>query len=231
MLGVEVEDGPDDGRWQIEDHSQQGIGGQEAGKREGEAAGALAYAEHNDGRRQDEADAVDRHAILECIVTVVHHGVADEHKDDAGHKGLADFQEARGCGHVASHLARTRLADAHLAHVSDGGQAGEDSWHDAVVVNLILAPGSLEEVEGEDDGGGQAEQGGVAGECDGEVLPGDRGSGLKAKQLHQDDKQSPSEAEGPAEDAPVSGAVVYPGTMDRHGEGHTGEDQGCQPCP
>ena len=42
MLGVKVEDGPDDGRWQIEDHRQQGVGRQEAGKREGEATCALA---------------------------------------------------------------------------------------------------------------------------------------------------------------------------------------------
>lgn len=157
MLGVKVEDGPDNGCWQIEDHGQQGIGGQEAGKREGEAAGALAYAEQDDGRRQDEADAVDGHAVLECIVAVVQHGVADEDKDDAGQEGLADLQQARGRGHVAGHLAWTRLADAHLANVGDGGQAGEDGWHDAVVADFTRACGALEEVEGEDDGGGQAE--------------------------------------------------------------------------
>lgn len=231
MLWVKVEDGPDDGCWQIEDHGQQGVGRQEAGKREGEAAGALADTEQDDGRRQDEADAVDGHAVLERIVTVIHHGVADEDKDDAGDKGLADFQQARGCGHVAGHLTWTRLADAHLAHVGDGGQAGEDGWHDAVVADFTWASGALEEVEGEDDGSWQAEQGGVAGEGDREVLPGNRGSGLKAEQLHQDDEKSPGETEGPAEDAPVSGSVVEPATMHGHREGHAGEDHGCQPCP
>lgn len=231
MLGVKVEDGPDDGHWQIEDHSQQGVGRQEAGKWEGEAAGALSYAEQNDGCWQDEADAVDGHAVLECIVAVVQHRVADEDKDDAGHKGLADFQQARGCGHVAGYLAWTCLADAHLAHVGDGGQAGKDGWHDAVVADLTLACGALEEVEGEDDGCRQAEQGSVAGEGDREVLPGNGGSGLQAEQLHQDDEQSPREAEGPAEDAPVARAVVESAAMHGHGESHAGEDHGCQPCP
>lgn len=231
MLGIKVEDGPDNGCWQIEDHGQQGVGGQEACKREGEAAGTLPYTEQDDGCRQDEADAVDGHAVLEGIVAVVQHGVADEDKDDAGHKGLADFQQARGGGHVAGHLARTRLADAHLGYVGDGGQAGEDGWHDAVVADFTRACGALEEVEGEDDGGGQAEQGGVAGEGDREVLPGNRGSGLKAEELHQDDEQTPGKTEGPAEDAPVSGAVEESASMHGHREGHAGEDQGCQPCP
>lgn len=231
MLGVKVEDGPDNGCWQIEDHGQQGIGRQEASKREGEAAGALTDTEHDDARRQDEADAVDGHAVLECIVTVVQYGVADEDKNDAGHEGLANFHQARGCGHVAGHLAWTRLADAHLADVGDSGQAGKDGWHDAVVADLTLACRALEEVEGEDDGGGQAEQGGVAGKGDGEVLPRNRGSGLKAEQLHQDNEQSPGETEGPAENAPIAGSVVESTTMYSHGEGHAGEDQGCQPCP
>lgn len=164
-------------------------------------------------------------------MTVVQHGVADKDKDDAGHKGLADFQQARGCGHVAGHLAWTCLADANLGHVGDGGQAGEDGRHDAVITRFTRSCGALEEVEGEDDGGRQAEQGGVAGEGDREILPGNRGSGLKAEQLHQDDKQSPGEAEGPAEDAPVSGAMVESASMHGHREGNAGEDQGCQPCP
>lgn len=231
MLGIKVEDGPDNGCWQIEDHGQEGVGRQEACKWEGEAAGAFAYAEQDDGSRQNEADAVDWHAVLEGIVTVVQHRVADEDEDDAGHKGLANFQQAGGCGHVAGHLAWTRLADANLGHVGDGGQAGEDGRHDAVVTRFTWSCWALEEVEGEDDGGRQAEQGGVAGKGDREILPGNRGSGLKAEQLHQDDKQSPSEAEGPAEDAPVSGAMVESASMHCHGEGNAGEDQRCQPCP
>lgn len=230
VLGVKVEYGPDDGCWQIEGHSQQGIGRQKAGKWEGKAAGALSYAEQNDGRWQDEADAVDGHAVLEFMLAVIQHRVADEDEDDAGHEGLADFQQARGCGHVAGYLAWTRLADAHLAHVGDSGQAGKDGWHDAEVA-LTLACGALEEVEGEDDGGRQAEQGGVASKGDGEVLPGKGGSGLQAEQLHQDNEQSPSEAEGPAEDAPVSGTMGDSAAMHGHGESHAGEDHGCQPCP
>lgn len=231
ILGVEVEDGPDDSRRQIEDHSQQGVGGQEACEGEGKAAGALAYAEQDDDRRQDEADAVDRHAVLECVVTVVSHGVADEDEDDAGHKGLADFQEAWSGRHVAGNFSRTRLAHAHLADVGDGGQAGEDGRHDAVVAGLALANGALEIIEREEDGGGQAEQGSVAGEGDGEVLPGHRGSGLQAEELHQDDEEGPGESEGPAEDAPVPGTVGELAAMHGHGEGHAGEDHGGQPCP
>lgn len=231
VLGVKVEDGPDDGRRQVEDHGQQGVGGEEASEGEGQAAGALADAQQDDDRRQDEADAVDGHAVLERVVSVVHHGVADEDKDDAGHKGLADFQQAGGRGHVAGHLARTRLADAHLGHVGDGGQAGEDGRHDAVGADVTVARGALEEVEGEDDGGRQAQQGGVAGEGDGEVLPGNGSSGLEAEELHQDDEQSPGETEGPAEDAPVSGSAKESASMHGQGEGHAGEDHGGHPCP
>ena len=164
-------------------------------------------------------------------MTVVQHGVADEDKDDAGNKGLADFQQARGCGHVASHLTWTCLADANLAHVSDGGQAGEDGWHNPVVADLTWTCGAFEVVQGEDDGGGQAEQGSITGKGDREVLPGNRCSSLKTKQLHQDDEQSPGETEGPAEDAPVSSAMKEPAAMYGNREGHAGEDHGCQPSP
>lgn len=231
VVGVKVEDGPDDGGRQIEDHSQHGIGRQEAGKWEGETAGALTDTEYDDGCWQDEADAVDRHAVLKRMVTVVQYGVADKDENDAGHKGLADLQQAWGCGHVAGHLARTRLADAHLTNVGNGGQAGEDSWHNAIVVDLASTLGALEVVKREDDGGRQAEQGGVAGEGDREVLPGNRGSGLKAKQLHQENKESAGKTEGPAEDAPITSAMGEIAPMHGHREGHTGEDQGCQPCP
>lgn len=231
VLRVELEYGPDDGGGQVEDHGQEGVARQETGEGEGEAAGALADAEHDDGCRQDEADAVDGHAVLESVVVVVQDGVADEDEDDAGHEGLAHLQQPGGRGHVARHFARPSLADAHLGHVGDGGQAGEDGGHDAVVSNVRRACGTFEEVEREDYGGGQAEEGSVAGEGDGEVLPGDGGLGLEAEQLHQDDQQGPGKAEGPAEDAPVSGAVVEVAPVHRHRKGHAGEDEGRHPGP
>lgn len=225
VLGVEVEDRPDDGRRQVEDDGQQGVGRQEAGKREGEAAGALADAEQDDDRRQDEADAVHGHAVLERIVAVIQRGVADEDEDDAGQEGLEDLQQPGSRGHVAGDLARTSLGDAHLAHVGNGGQAGENGAHDAEVTDLALTSGTFEVVEREDDGGRQAEEGGVAGEGDGEVLPGDGGFGLQAEELHQEDEKSAGEAEGPAEDAKVPGAVVESGAVHGHREGHTGTGQ------
>lgn len=231
VLGVEVEDGPDDGRRQVEDDGQQGVARQEARKREGQAVGALADAEQDDDGRQDEADAVDRHAVPERVVAVVQGGVADEDEDDAGQEGLTDLQEPGRCGHVAGDLTWPSFGEAHLAHVGDGGQAGEDGAHNAEVAHLALASASLEEVEREDDGGRQAEEGGVAGEGDGEVLPGHGGFGLQAEKLHQENQESAGEAEGPAEDAEVPGAVVDPGSMHGHGEGHAGEGQGSQPSP
>lgn len=157
VLGVKVEDRPDDGRWQVQDHSQHGVGWQETGEREREAAGTLSYTQQDDRRWQDEADAVDRHAVLQRIVTVVQHGITHKNEDDAGNKGLADFQQSRSGGHVSGHLARARLADAHLTHVSNSSQAGKDGCHDSVVTDCTGACGTLEEVEREDDGGGQAE--------------------------------------------------------------------------
>lgn len=231
VLRVKLEYGPDNGSRQVEDHGQESVGRQETGEREGEAAGALADAEHDDGRRQDEADAVDGHAVLQGVVVVVQNGVADEDEDDARHEGLTHLQQAGGRGHVTRDFARSRLADAHLAHVGDGGQAGEDGGHDAVVLGRGRTRGTFEEVEGEDYGGGQAEEGGVAGEGDREVLPRHRGSGLEAEELHQDDDDGPGKAKGPAEDAPVSGAFTELPAVHRHGEGHAGEDHGCQTGP
>lgn len=164
-------------------------------------------------------------------MVVIQFGVADEDKDDAGHKGLAHLQQTRGCGHVTRNFTRSRLADAHLDHVGNGGETGKDSRHDAVVSDFSRSPGTFQEVEGEDYGGGQAEEGSVAGERDGEILPGDGGSGLKAEELHQNNQQGPSKTEGPAEDAPVSSSVIEVPAVYRHRKGHAGEDQGCQPGP
>lgn len=165
------------------------------------------------------------------MVTVVQHGFGDEDEDDAGHEGLQDFEQSRSGGHVADDLARPSLGEADLAHVGDGGQAGENGAHDAEVADLALVSGTPQEVDGKDDGGRQAEQGGVACKGDGKVLPGNRGSGLQAEKLHQDDEKSPGEAEGPAEDAKVSSAAVDSGPMQTHREGHTGEDQRSKPRP
>lgn len=231
MLRVKVEDGPDDGCGQIKDHSQQGVGWQEASEREGEVARQLSNAQQDDAGRQDEADAVDGHAVLQRIVAVVQHGIGDKNKDDASQKGLADFQESGSCGHVAGYLAGTRLADAHLGHVGDGGQAGEDGWHYAEVPHFTGPVGVFEVVKREDDGGGQTQKSGVAGKRDWEVLPWNEGSALEAKQLHKQDEQRAGEAEGPAEDAPVSCSVCNSATVYGHGEGHARESQGCEPCP
>lgn len=231
VLRVKLEYGPDNGSRQIEDHGQKSIGRQETGKREGETASALADTEHDDGCWQDKANAVDGHAVLQSIMIVIQYGVADEDKDDAGHKGLTHLQQTRGCGHVTRNFTWSCLADAHLGHVGNGGETGKDSWHYTVVSDFRWSPGTFEEVEGEDYGGGQAEEGSVAGERDWEILPGNRGSGLKAEELHQNNEQGPGKTEGPAEDAPVSSSMIEVPTVYRHRKGHTGEDQGCQPGP
>lgn len=231
VLRVKLEDGPDNGSGQIEDHGQKSIARQKTGKREGEAASALADTEHDDGCWQDKADAVDGHAVPQSVVVVIQYGVADEDKDDAGQKGLAHLQQTRGRGHVPGDFARSRLADAHLGHVGNGGETGEGGRHNTVVSDFGWSPGTFEEVEGEDYGGGQAEEGREAGERDWEVLPGNRGSGLKAEELHQNNEQGPGKTEGPAEDAPVSGSVIEVPTVHRHRKGHAGEDQGCKAGP
>lgn len=231
LLGVKVEDGPNDGGRQVEDDGQHGVRRQEAGKGEGQTTGALAHAEHDDGGRQDEADAVDGHAVLQRLMAVVQHRVADKDEDDAGDEGLTHLEQARRRGHVAGHLARSCLADAHLANVGHGGQAGEDGGDHTIVVDLVPSGNALDVGEGEDNGGGQAEQGGVAGEGYGEVLPGDGSSGLEAKQFHQEDEQGTGKAKGPAEDAPVAGALPQEAPVHGQREGHAGEDHGGQPRP
>lgn len=164
-------------------------------------------------------------------MAVVQHRVADKDEDDAGHKGLAHLEQAWRRGHVASHFAGSRLADANLADVGHGGQAGEDRGNDTVVVDLVSSGDALDVRKGEDNGGGQAQQRGVAGKGYGEVLPGDRSSGLEAKELHQEDEQSTGKAKGPAEDAPVAGAMAQVALVHSQREGHAGENHGGQPRP
>uniref|UniRef100_A0AAY4A5M1 Uncharacterized protein n=1 Tax=Denticeps clupeoides TaxID=299321 RepID=A0AAY4A5M1_9TELE len=106
VVPVELENGPDDGGGEVHYDGHRGVRGQEAGEGEGQAACALAHAQDNDDRRQDEADAVDSQAPLQSSVALVGHGVADEDEDDAGHEGLAHLQQSWGGGHVAGHLAR-----------------------------------------------------------------------------------------------------------------------------
>lgn len=157
LPGVKVEDRPDDGSRQVEDDSQHGVRRQKAGEGEWQAAGALPHTEHDDGGRQDEADAVDGHAVLQRLMAVVQHRVADKDEDDTGHKGLAHLEQAWCRGHVADHLARSRLADANFADVGHGGQAGEDGGDHAVVVDVVPGGDALDVRKGEDNGGGQAE--------------------------------------------------------------------------
>lgn len=162
---------------------------------------------------------------------VVQHRVVDEDKDDTSHEGLTHLQKSWSRGHVTGDLAWTSLADADLADVGYSSQEGENGGDDAIVTGLTGAQVSLQEVKREDDQSEEAEQGGIAGKCDWEVLPGDGGSGLKAKQLHQEDEQSSCEAEGPAEEAEVAGATVESAAVHSHREGYAGEDQSCQPGP
>lgn len=89
---------------------------------------------------------------------------------------------------------------------------------------------ALEEVDGENDGGREPEQGGVAGHGDREVIPGDGALGLEAKVLHQQHQQGSSEAESPAEHTPVS----HPGEggpVGRHTEDDAGDQQGSHTHP
>lgn len=231
VFGVKVEDGPDDGHGEVEEHSEKSVTGQEAGEGEGKAARALADAQDDDPGRQDETDAVDGHAVLKSVDAVIQDRVADEHEDDTGDEGFADFQEARGGRHVARDFSRTSFADAHLGHVGDSGQTRENGRHNSEISCLAGTRVPFEVVQREDDGGGEAEERGVAGERDREVLPGDGSSGLEAKELHKQDEEGPGETEGPAEDAPVSSAVVESAAVDRHREGHAGEGHRCQTGP
>lgn len=85
----------------------------------------------------------------------------------------------------------------------------------------ILVP---EKIHRENDRGREAEEEGVAGDCDREVGPGDRDSGLEAALLHQQDQQGTGEAESPAEDAPVRHTSVgQPASICYHTESGAGE--------
>lgn len=109
--------------------------------------------------------------------------VADEHEDEAGHKGFTHLQQTRPCGHVASPSVPVTswpcLDDAHLCQVGDGGKAGEDQRHHATVVgHAVMHREAFYKVHSKEDGGGETEEAGIAGEGDGEILPRDGASRL-----------------------------------------------------
>lgn len=80
------------------------------------------------------------------------------------------------------------------------------------------------EEDWENDGCWKAEERSIAGDSDGEVGPGHWHPRLQAEQLYQQDQQSASKAERPAEDAPVSHALVgQMSSMCSDAECHTGE--------
>lgn len=203
VLLVKLKNGPEDGGRQVHDDGQEPVGRQELGEGYGEAASALSHAQHHHGHGEDEADAVHCHAPLQGRVVVIGHGVADQDEDNAGHEGLANLHQTWSRFHVTRHFSWPGLGQAHLHHVGNCCQAGEDRGRDAMIANFLGEILTLEKKHRENDRGREAEEGGVAGDCDGEVGPGDRDSGLEAALLHQQDQQGTGEAESPAEDAPV----------------------------
>lgn len=227
-----MEHWPDNGGAQVHQHGEEPVSRQELGEGDGQAASALAHAQHHHGHREDEADAVHGHAPLQPRVVVVRHWVTDQDENDARHEGLANLEQTRCCGHVARHLSGSGFGQAHLHHVGYSGQAGEDGGSDAVAASFAAHVLAFEKEEWEDNGGREAEQGGVAGHCDGEVRPGDRGSGLQAALLHQQYQQGADKAEHPAEEAPVAQATVgNVGPMCRNAESNAGEDQCSESSP
>lgn len=77
-----------------------------------------------------------------------------------------------------------------------------------MVASLPVEPLVLEEKDWKNDRGREAEEGSIAGDSDGEIGPGHRGSSLEAEQLHKQDQQGAGEAERPAKDTPVSHATT-----------------------
>ncbi len=88
MVIVKLINGPDDGGRQIQGHSQKGVCGQEAGEGEGQATSALSYTHHDNGSRQDEADAVHSQAPIGRCILVIRYWLTDEDEYDAGDEGL-----------------------------------------------------------------------------------------------------------------------------------------------
>lgn len=130
---IKLVNGPDDGGGEIHCHGEQSVGRQEAWEGNRKQSSPLSNAHEDDGCRQDKADAVDRETPFCCCILVIRHRITDENEDDAGDKGLADFQNAWRCSHVAGHLAWTCLTQADLAEVSERSEAGEDSGDNATI--------------------------------------------------------------------------------------------------
>lgn len=70
--------------------------------------------------------------------------VGQSSKDDAGHKALNDFEEARDGGHVAHHsLAWPGSAQGHFSRIGKSTQDGADGHSDAEISDITAGVGAL----------------------------------------------------------------------------------------
>ena len=99
-------------------------------------------------------------------------GVAEEDKDDTGHDGLQPLKQAWHGGHIACDHVALGPSPGHIHGISHKGDAGECSGDDGAVP-VVAVGQELNVDDGVDDGGREAEEGGVAVAGDEKVVPGE----------------------------------------------------------
>lgn len=171
VLLVELVERPEYHCRGIEEDGEQGQPRQESGEGDGQHVGAVAQVQQDGHGCQDEADGIHSHTPFQGRLVLVQVSVDDEGKDDAGHESLNHFEQAWHSGHVARDLAGPGPGPGHLSGISHTSDAGEDDGSNGMVP-CATRRRELDVGGGVDDGGREAEKGGIAGVGDGEVAPG-----------------------------------------------------------
>ena len=180
ILLIKLVERPEDQSSEVEEDRQQVQSQMKNGEGDGQPVLPF-FPVHQHGHNcQDEADGIHGHAPLQGWLVYVQGGVADEDKDNTGHKGLQHLQQAWPGVHVAGDLlalAAFPYAD-HVHDINHTCDAGEHSGSDGPVLAGILRQ-ELDVGDGVEDGGQEADEGSVAGIGDGEVVPAERKVGRK----------------------------------------------------
>lgn len=221
VFPVKAEDGPNQRRAEVEDHSEEGVDNHEPVEWEAQGGGPSRDGHHDDHHGEAEAQAVHHHAVLGAHIEAVLAIVGQGPENNAGHKTLHHFEEAGDSGHVSHHRPRFGPGEEDLGAVGEAADAGADGHGDAVGLNVTALLGTLrlEKVNGVDHGGGDIHERGQHGEGHGEVVPGYRHARMQPRDVQGEDDQGDSKAEAPHEHA--EGAIVgaVPGAV-----GHQSHD-------
>lgn len=199
VLTVEAEHRPDDSRTHIQQDGPKGVDNHRALEGKPEQSGLTCDAEGDHHHCHHKAKAVDSHTPLCRYVFAVLAVVHQRPKDDAGHKGLNDFQKPRDSGHVTGDLSRFCPGQEHLHGIHNEHEAGKDAGCYTKVSHLTAdrVTAKLDKIEWVDHCCRDGHECGKHGKSSSEVSPGNAQAAVQMRELAGYDEDSDGKTEGP----------------------------------